>query len=212
MSTPQTPTSFLSSHRIEALHDGVFAIVMTLLVLELKIPEHSVNVSEYLLEQWPIMLAYIASFTVLGIYWIGQHLQFNFIEYADRVFLWLNMLFLFLVSLLPFTTGILGRQFDQQPAVLLYGANLVAIGVVAYIAWSYAAYHHRLVDHATPDKVITDVKRRILFAPIICLIAMTVSFVSIPLSLILFLIIPPFYIVPGRVDRFWKREAVPHEH
>ncbi len=102
----------LSTQRIEALCDGVFAIAMTLLVLDIPVPPSSTAGARALFHAlWPDMASYIASFAVLGVYWVGQHTQFHFIRHADQVLLWMTLLFLMLIAAMPFSAALIGH-FD----------------------------------------------------------------------------------------------------
>lgn len=204
----------LKPNRIEALHDAVFAVVMTLLVLEIKIPEVASGdeALHIILEQWPTFVSYFVSFTILGIFWVGFHAQYNYIRFVDRPLLWINLLFLMFVSLLPFSAATLGRYGTEQFAVLIYGAHLTILGLINYWNWTYATTHHRLVDHSISAKLVKITKKRILMTPIASVIALLFSFAHPLISLIIFIILPPFYIIPGGIDRFWYKPAVPHEH
>ncbi len=209
--------TFLKTNRIEALHDGVFAIVMTLLVLELKVPEmHGewarAELMAALQKLAPAFFSYLLSFVMLGVYWVGQHAQFNFIRYVDRTALWINILFLMSVSLLPFTAAFIGHYLHDELAIALYGLNLIIIGLIAFVHWTYATVHHRLVDHSIPDAFVSGVKRRIAVAPLLCILAIVVSPLSTTLSLVIYALIPLYYIIPGSVDAIWRRPAVPHGH
>ncbi len=209
---PPTPEP-IKPNRIEALQDGVFAIVMTILVLEIKIPEvgtmHDLRVE--LMKQWPMFLAYFVTFINIGIYWVGQHLQYHYIKRTDRVLLWINICFLMFLSLLPFNTALMSHYGSWQLPYILYGLNLIAIGLLSYSNWCYATYYHRLTDHTVSLELIRGVKRRILVAPAFALLAVLASFFSIVPSLILYIVIAPYYILPGRVDKNWRQLAVPHE-
>jgi uncharacterized membrane protein len=204
----------LPTTRIEALHDATFAIVMTLLILEFRVPEVEDHheLVRGLLALWPTAVAYVLTFLNLGVYWVGQHNQFHYIRATDRTLLWINLLFLMLVSGLPFSTALLGRYPQEQLPYLLYGANMIVAGLTMYLHWCYATMHHRLTDHDIEDAFVAAIKRRILFAPLIAVIAMAVSFVSLPLSLLIYLILIPYYLLPGKVDRRWKKKAIPHTH
>ncbi len=202
----------LKPNRIEALQDGVFAIVMTLLVLEIKIPELADgDVARHVLEQWPVILSYFGSFTLLGIFWVGLHAQYNYIKFVDRPMLWINLLFLMFIALLPFSAAIMGRYGTEQFAVILYGTHLTILGLINYWNWTYATTHHRLVDHSISNKLVKLTKKRILVTPVASVIALLISFAHPLISLIIFIIIPPFYIIPGGIDRFWHKPAVPHD-
>lgn len=136
-------TGGLSKNRIEALSDGIFAVAMTLMILDIRVPEISgMLVSTELLpklfELWPKFLVYAMSFVISGIYWVGQHNQFHYIRHSDRILLWINIFFLMFVVMIPFSTALLGRYWQQQTALIIYGGNLIIIGLLVYTNWWYA--------------------------------------------------------------------------
>ena len=148
---PTDNTTFaLGKHRIEALSDGISAIAMTLLVLELHLPNlpsnaPNVQVAPALWQLWPKLLTYAVSFLSLGVYWIGHHNMYHAIRRADRVLLWLNILFFMCVSLLPFSTSVLNAFRQTQVAPLVFGANLTSIGWLLYLQWAYASAQPEMV-------------------------------------------------------------------
>jgi uncharacterized membrane protein len=133
----------LSRNRVEALTDGVFAVAMTLLVLDIKVPELQApsDISQLavrLLALWPKFLSYTISFVILGVYLVGHHVQLSFIRKVDRPLLWINLLFLLWVALVPFSTALLSEYPMAQIAITLYGLNLIAIGLTLALHWWYA--------------------------------------------------------------------------
>lgn len=203
----------LTTSRIEALADGVFAVVMTLLVLDLKVPvagpDASAELPGKLLELWPRLLSFVLSFVIAGVYWVGHHNQYHFIRRSDRVLLWINILFLLCVAFIPFSTALLG-EYPQQPiAVVIYGLNLILIGLVLYAHWWYATADCRLVDHDIDPHVVRVAKQRILIAPVAYTLAILLAFVGTALSLAIYLLVPVLYILPGAVDRHWLRRPAP---
>src|SRR5215469_15788500 len=118
----------LGRNRIEALTDGVFAVAMTLLVLDIRVPElqplATAELPLKLLSLWPKFLSYTISFVILGVYWVGHHVQLSFIRRADRPLLWINILFLLWVALVPFSTALLSEYATTRIAIAIYGANL----------------------------------------------------------------------------------------
>ncbi len=120
----------LKTARVEALSDGVFAIAMTLLILDIAVPNvKSVSPAQLpgaLRALGPEFLIYALSFIILGIYWVGHHNQYHYIGRSDRVFLWINILFLMFVAAVPFSTALLGRYPLERPALFVYGMNLIA--------------------------------------------------------------------------------------
>jgi uncharacterized membrane protein len=141
----------ISKSRMETLTDGVFAIVMTLLVLEITVPylSHSEVASELpnqLLELWPVVLSYVMSFILLGFFWIYHHDQFHYINRVNRILVWITIFYLMIIAFIPFSTSLLGGYGDQQISVVIYGINIAMAAFGAYVQWWYAARNHRLVD------------------------------------------------------------------
>jgi uncharacterized membrane protein len=133
--------------RVLALSDGVFAIIMTLLVLEVHVPEltpaHSLN--QALAEVRPSLVAFVISFILAGMYWVGHRDLFALIRRTDRGLVWLNILYLLPLCLLPFAAGLLGR-YDREPVALrIYGLLLVAIAVMRVVMWLYATNRRHLL-------------------------------------------------------------------
>jgi TMEM175 potassium channel family protein len=193
----------LTKSRIEALTDGIFGTVMTVLVLGLTV--HLPNLSESQLASqieglWPNYLAYVFSFVVLGIYWIGHHNQFHYIKRTDRVFLWINILFLLTIGFVPFSTSLLGLYPFSPTAVRVYGANLAATGLALYSVWWYATSQYRLVEKDLDPHIVTLAKRRTIIGPAVSLLGIGFSFVDTRISLVLFLLLIPFFIRPSHID------------
>jgi uncharacterized membrane protein len=198
----------LPKSRIETLCDGVLAIAMTLMIFNIRVPEMpreqaGSRLAGELFQLWPRFVVYVVSFVMLGIYWVGHHNQFHYIRRTDRVLLWINIVFLMFVTLIPFSTALMGQYPSQRLSVDIYAITLILVGISLYIHWWYATSSHRLVDEELDPQLITLAKRRIIRAPVILLLAVAVSFFSVKLSVILCAIVPIVYIVPGRIDRKW---------
>lgn len=199
----QTAIYGLSSVRIMTLADGVFAIVLTLLVLDIKAPEalSEAELISKLLALWPKLFSYIISFVILGIFWFGHHMEFHYIRRSDRIHIWLNLLFLMCIAFIPFSASLLGSNLENRVAIALYGFNLIAAGLVRYFHWRYITHGYRLVDIDMDRQIIRKVERIFLIVPFTYLFAICLSFVSIPVSLVLYALIPVLYIRPPREDR-----------
>lgn len=116
----------MDKRRLEAFSDGVFAIVITLLVLELRLPAVTYDaLGRSLLQLLPSISAYALSFLLIGMYWVYHHHAYTFIDGVDGVLLWLNIVFLLLISFMPFPTMMLGRYPGQPLPVVFYGCNLL---------------------------------------------------------------------------------------
>jgi uncharacterized membrane protein len=172
-----------TKNRLEALADGVFAIAMTLLVLELGVPlitgtSANAELTQRLLEMWPKFFAYVVSFLVLGVMWINHHLMFHHIKRADNRLVWINILMLMFVALVPFSTSLLGEYMQTQVAVVAYGANMLLTLIVGFILWAYATGKYRLVDRDIDPRLVKRTKIMFLVASLLFVLAIGVSFVS----------------------------------
>ncbi len=195
----------LGKSRIEALTDGIFATLMTVLVLGLRLPPGN-NLRDEIFGLGGDVLAYAMSFVVLGVYWIGHHNLFHYIRSTNRVFLWLNVLFLMSVGFIPFSTSILGRNLPDQTAVILYGGNVMLPGLSLYVIWWYATRNSHLVDKDIDEHLVSSVKRRIIVGPLVYSVAIALSFVTPIISMILYMGALVFFILPGHVDIHFTRK------
>lgn len=199
----QVVQGVIGNERIGALSDGVFAIVITLLVLEIKVPQvDAAELQGALIETMPKILSHIVSFVVLGIYWVGHHNMFQHIKRHDRVLLWLNILFLLCVASMPFPTGLIVQYPDQQVAVIVYAATLIAGGLSLGLMWWYASKDHRLVSAEMKQDFMKSVHRRVLVAPLFYFIAILLSFFHVLLSYFIIIAVIVYYVVPLKFDSF----------
>lgn len=148
-----------STSRLEAFSDGVFAIAITLLVLEISVPESDFdNLWRGILDQWPSYLAYATSFITIGGLWLAHHAIFRRLSSADVVVMRLNILLLMLVAFLPFPTRLVAEAIHltsaERAAVIFYGLVLLSISVVTTALWRYVAGHRDLLE---PDVTAEDV-------------------------------------------------------
>jgi len=160
-----------SVERLAALSDGIFAVAMTLLVLDLHVPAKEAVHSEELL--WaalramsPQLITCLMSFLTLAIFWNGQQAQLNRLQRADRHLTWINMAFLFGVSVLPFSTRLLAEFIGYRTALLCYWSNVLLLGLLLLATWRYAK-RARLLKHDEPEAVSKAIERRILIAQVL---------------------------------------------
>lgn len=190
----------LTTARIENLSDGVFSIVMTLLVLDLKLPPdmkllHLSQLTNYI---GPQFISYFLSFIVLGSLWVSHHNQFHWIQISNRLFLWINIFFLCFISLIPFSTILLrAHEFDPL-AIIFYGLNIVICVGLLYCNWVYATHKHRLVVSSLSIRTIHIIQLRILFVIFLYIVAIGISFLSPLISLIIFAIVQILFVLPSR--------------
>ena len=153
-----------ATDRIEAFSDGVFAIAITLLVLEIGVPESGLeDLWAGIADQWPSYFAYVTSFTTIGGIWMGHHGIFRRMASADSAVMRLNLLLLMLVSFLPFPTKLLAETLnapsEETAAVILYGAVLLAISITTSLLWRHIAVNRDLLEPGVSEeevKRITD--------------------------------------------------------
>jgi uncharacterized membrane protein len=132
-----------SIDRLAGLSDGLFAVAMTLLVLDLHAPAAEAVHSEAdlwraLLALSPRLLIYFMSFLTLGIFWVGQQTQLSHLGQSDRNLAWIHLAFLLAVSLMPFSTALMAEFIEYRAALLVYWANILLLGVLLYASWRYA--------------------------------------------------------------------------
>lgn len=145
-----------SLERIAAISDGIFAVAMTLLVLDLKTPAgeaiHSdAGLLHALAGMYPQFITYLLSFLTLGIFWMGQQAQLSLLSASDRGFSWIHLGFLCGVSFIPFSTRLLAEYIEYRAAIFVYWMNLLLLGALLYISWRHAARHKLLKDEATEE-------------------------------------------------------------
>jgi uncharacterized membrane protein len=181
-----------SLERLAALSDGIFAVAMTLLVLDMHIPSAAQvhNEGDLLLAlgalgpQW---IAYGMSFLTLGIFWAGQQTQLNHLAEGTRDLTWIQLGFLFTITLLPLSTRLLAEFITYRGALLIYWLNILAPGVMLYWSWKYAT-RAGLIKDGTPEEVRASICKRVVIAQTLyaggaalCLIHTWVSIAAIVL-------------------------------
>ncbi len=169
--------------RLIFFSDAVFAIVMTLLVLDIKVPnvpESSLaDLPQRVLELWPEFFSYVLSFLVVGSYWIGHHQTFRYIRSYDRPLMWLNLLFLLSITFVPFPTSLLGEYGEQQVAVVVYAASLGLARLLLAVVWWYATSGPILLSDDLDRGLARYHLVRSLAIPAVFAISIVVSFFSV---------------------------------
>jgi uncharacterized membrane protein len=154
--------------RILALSDGVFAIALTLLVLEIAVPATTSNAGlpKALLALWPRYLAYLVTFVVIARFWGTHRLTFRLIAHDDAVLMWLNLLLLLFVAFLPFPTDVLGQHFGSPAAAVLYATSVTLAAIAAMAYWWYASGRGGLLRPDAPHAQVRALRARSLAAPV----------------------------------------------
>jgi uncharacterized membrane protein len=192
-----------SVERLCALSDGVFAVAMTLLVLDLHAPAlEAVHGERDLLDAlWllaPRLLVYMLSFLTLGIFWLGQQTQLNYVERSDRSFSWIHLAFLFAVTLTPFSTALMAEFIAYRTALVLYWLNIVALGALLFASWGYLS-RAKLLKAALPEGVAAAVCRRILYAQALYAVGAALCVYNTMLSLGVIVLLQLNYAVAPRL-------------
>jgi uncharacterized membrane protein len=188
--------------RIEAFSDGVFAIAITLLILELKIP-HDVPEGQLLsalLHEWPAAFSFVVSFLTIGIMWVNHHRLFTLIRRSDDGLLLFNGLLLFAITFVPFPTAVVSeylRSTDARLAATFYSLTGVVISIFFNLLWRYAAKDHRLLGDRISVAAAEDLTKQYRFGPVFYLVAVGVSQlnaiagIGVNLALAIFFAFPP---------------------
>lgn len=177
----------LPTGRMEAFSDGVFAIVITLLVLELKVPTGGGDLWGELAHEWPAYLGYFVSFAFIGASWIAHSTMTRYVKASDAALLRLNLLLLLLVSVLPFTTSLMAQNLTnagERPAVVLFGLNLTLSAVVTSLVLRYVARRPDLAsdDVAGPGLRAFERERRVAVVALVLATVLAIFFPVVAVS------------------------------
>lgn len=192
----------LKSNRLDALADGIFAIVITILVFEIKLPTYLGDISNirlwYELENLlPSFLSYVLSFSLLFTYWRAHHFFISvYAKNIDTTLTNINGLFFMFVSLVPFSASILGHYSENELAIGIFGLNIIIIGLTLYYMRHYVFYSPHIKNPEITEHEIFGSTVRILVPVLFSIIAIIVSFYNTELSLTLFTIAVIFNLFP----------------
>jgi uncharacterized membrane protein len=171
-----------SLDRLAALSDGIFAVAMTLLVLDLRVPVVEGLHTEAALwhelgKLTPRLLTYFLSFLTLGIFWVGQQTQLNQLTRSDRNLTWIHLGFLLGVSLMPFSTGLLAEFITYRLALVVYWLNLLLLGAVLFASLGYADRSGLMKDDTTAEMLAASRRRIVVYQALyaVCLLVGAVS-------------------------------------
>jgi uncharacterized membrane protein len=207
----------MGKNRIEALTDGIFAVAMTLLVLDIKPPVHlRFETNEALVDHLSALehsfVMYAISFVVLAMFWLGHHLQFHFVRHVDRPLLWINLAFLLLAVVVPFSTNLVGDHAHLQLPAVLYAVNLLALTLLLFLQLRHlAARPHLTAPDLTPEAV-AHLHRQLLLFGVVPVVSIAASFYSPRLGMYLYVLLAVRAFLPGRIDRLTRVETDGNEH
>lgn len=183
----------MGKERLCALTDGVVAVIITIMVLEMKPPEGSV--ARDLLHVWPVFLSYVLSFIYVAIYWNNHHHFFSLVEKVNGSILWSNLGLLFCISLIPFTTAWLGEHPREPLPVAAYGLVLLASAIGWYIMQTTIIRSQGKVSPLAAA-IGSDWKGKA--APALYLVGIAMAFVSTTVSEIIYLLVACIWLIPDR--------------
>jgi uncharacterized membrane protein len=190
------------TQRLEAFSDGVFAIAITLLIIEIAVPDVRADQSltQALLDLWPSYFGYVVSFLMIGVMWINHHHMFKDIVRCDHTLLVLNLLLLLGVAFVPFPTAVVAeyvREGEHElEAALMYGTTFVVIAVFFDAFWLYATSRPGLIDQHVSEARIRSRTRRYLPGPLLYAVALPLAFVNPWISLGIYAGLAVFWLLP----------------
>ena len=188
--------------RIEAFSDGVFAIAITLLILNVQVPPTSAaHLGAALTRQWPTYIAYLISFAFIGIMWVNHHRLFNHIRRSDNGLMFLNLLLLLGVSVVPFPTALIAAHYyapGRTLAAAVFNGTYVLIAIFFNILWRHIV-RGELLDSATQESAEA-ISRQYAVGPLSYLICFALTWVSVPASLLMNIALAVFFAIPARMN------------
>lgn len=207
------------TNRLEAFSDGVFAVAITLLVLNIKIPGLDLPPNKPLIDpdlwqmvggEWPMLAAYVTSFATIGIMWLNHHRLFTHIRRINTVLVLLNLLLLMFIVFVPVPTALLAEavQSSGHVAAIIYSGTFVLTACCFNFLWRYASYHNRLLGKDVDSSAVQAISRQYLFGPLIYLIAFVLAFISTPATIVTSFALALFFAIPPRLPRSRQVEDV----
>jgi uncharacterized membrane protein len=182
------PTGLLSSGRLEAFSDGVLAIAITLLILDVKVPDATEGqLPSKLARQWPSYTAYAVTFLIIGIIWVNHHYLFDRVRVVTRGVLYLNIILLMSVAFLPFPTALLAEYLredrNSHTAAAVYSTNMTLIGLAFVLLWYYLSRNPELLAEGTSAEDAYVAMKRSVVGPAVYGATIGLAFVSAPACL-----------------------------
>jgi uncharacterized membrane protein len=199
--------------RLETLTDGVFAIIMTILVFNIIVPElklftegdyASERLAAKFADLWPEFLAYIVSFSTLGAFWVAHHRVFRWILYVNRPLIWINISFLMVIGLVPFSTTLLTQYMHSQNSIFVFSFNAIIAGLLIYAIYYYVKRNTELVDSSVQALIEKSSSRRVLATVLTYSVSIIFSFIYLPVSMFLLLLVLVPEIIP---DKYFGRKS-----
>jgi len=196
--------------RLEAFSDGVFAVAITLLVLNIKVPGLDGPPDKLLddgalwrelLKEWPMLVAYATSFATIGVMWLNHHKLFKHIKRVDNLLILINLLLLLIIVFIPVPTALLAEYLvrpKSHAAAVLFSGTFFLMAFFFNLLWRYAAYNNRLLGKNVDFQSVAAISRQYLFGPLLYLIVFGVAWINTLTCIILSFLLALFFALPDR--------------
>lgn len=181
--------------RLEAFSDGVMAIIITIMVLEMKVPHDTEPTLESLKHLWPVFLSYVLSFVYIGLYWNNHHHMMHTVKYINGSVLWANTHLLFWLSLIPFTTAWMGENHFAMWPVVIYGFVLFMAGIAYYML---ARCIINLHGKTSTLALAVGKDRKGIISVVLYALGIGFAFLSPKISLVLYMFVAATWLIPDR--------------
>ena len=203
---------FISTSRIEAFSDGVFAIVITLLAFQFKIPKFTHEATLYqnfqeLLKLSPHFIGFVFSFLFVAVFWINHHQLFHTIKEADRKLLWYNIHLLFWITIIPFPTAMVGDHPEIPVATMSLAFVLMMASLAAFIVRRYCYFKASLVDENLSLDSIKDGLNKNIAAIVLNFAAILIATYSVKICYVIFILVLALFIIPQKLERKSKSSS-----
>ena len=190
----------MKTNRLEAFSDGVFAVAITLLILEINVPEGE-HLWHDLKEEWPSFASFFVSFWVIGIIWVNHHGLLDHLKRTDRPVLYLNLLVLMTVVFIPFSTALMADHLksgaDEKVAALVYALAFLVMAIAFNLFWTYIVKHRRELGVEIPDEEVRRMSVGFMIGSPIYLVAVIMAFISPAVVLIIIPAVAVYYMLAG---------------
>jgi uncharacterized membrane protein len=201
---PQEAGPFLNKSRLEALTDGIFAFALTVLVLNIEVPDGlpalltGNPVQDLIISLVPDFVHYFMAFVVLAGFWFTHHVFFDRIKFVDGIMTWLNILSLLFVALIPFSAQLADTYVAYPLAAMIFELNVLMIGLIFLIQWKYAIGKPDLLQRTPDDDERRISEQRMLVMPGISMIAIVLAIIGFTYSAVLYSFLPFIYFGMGK--------------
>ena len=199
--------------RLEAFSDGVIAVAITLLILDIHVPpfDPKLPLLQALINDRTAYLGYVTSFLIIGLFWANHHYMFKYIKKTDHLLLLLNTLTLMCLVFLPFATALLVEHFSdsyQTTAAVMYNSSLLLTSIMYNVLWGYVRRHPALLVEGLPADLLSKMTRRYLVSIPLYALTLIISALYVEVSLVLYLLIALLYALPANRFPLGKRRRV----